>query len=277
MTLFVTVLLFAGCSEKSDNNEKGPIVVIPGISVRASDTLFEEGDKIGVTIVPVNNKGANIATNSQMTYTDGYFESDEGLMWYDKNTRANFIAYYPFTRMYPSQFSVKTSQNNTDEKHYTQSDLMFARTDNVPPKSAGVRMIFSHVMSLLVVEVEDEANIGIKSLLIGGTKVTADIDIENRIVTPTAGSLVADINTYRPSDNDNVFKALIVPQTAGVAITVVTKENKEVQSVLPVGPYEPGKRYSIDVTLSEGEDITHLEIKSESDIQDWEPGVVPKK
>lgn len=267
----VAILLFTGCKKETADFTDVPIIVRPDVTTRAGDTYFDPGDEIGLTITANTKNG--IADNYPMSYNGTHFHGDD-LTWYDKNTRADFFAYYPYQRTYSTTFSVKTGQNNQGQKHYTKSDLMLARATNVEPNVEGVTLTFSHVMSLLIITVKNESEAGIENLFINNTIITANVDYVNKIVKVKDGEPYFSITALTISQD--AFRALIVPQETRVEIGISTDAGKTALSELPLKRYEQGKKYFIEVTLDKEQDITEIEIVGTSDIQDWEPGEVIK-
>lgn len=265
----VVLLLFAGCTTESSNNAADtPLFVFPSIATRAGDTYFDDGDEIGLTI-NFQTRSDEVIENHMMVYTGSYFESDQ-LTWYDNNKRGDFIAYYPYLRILTDEFSVKPNQNNTEEGHHTRSDLMLAHAYDVTPNANGVKLTFNHVMSLLVIKVNNESESEIDVLTVDGTKLKAKVDMENKVVKAADDSPVAPVIAYRAGRN--YYRAIVVPQISEIEIGIVTESGSQSSISLDPRRYEQGKKYMIEVTLDKDEDLSDVSIISPSDVQDWELG-----
>src|SRR5690606_27353288 len=96
------------------------------IATRATELSFEQGDKIGVTII--KDDQFKHADNALMTYTDGAFIGNTS--WYEGAATSKILAYYPYASTgMPTTCSVESDQT----MGYGSSDLMGAVKLDVTP------------------------------------------------------------------------------------------------------------------------------------------------
>ena len=102
----MAVFALVGCSKNEgggnlDPEAKTPISISTTIT-RATDTEFEDGDKIGLYVVNYNGSAHEIAaegnhvTNADFSFNGTAWTPGEEIFWRDMVTHADFYAYYPF-------------------------------------------------------------------------------------------------------------------------------------------------------------------------------------
>ena len=95
------LLALAACEKKSVSPEPTPeqgekrLVRIAPVMTKVSETAFEAGDAIGVTMIRSNTDV--YADNTKMVFDGSIFSGS--LMWYAEGTDGSSVtAYYPFNR-----------------------------------------------------------------------------------------------------------------------------------------------------------------------------------
>ena len=138
----------------------------PGATTQTRSTIgsgFVEGDQIGVFVVDYEadepgtpalrgNRASNTLFQMQ---EDGTWKASYDLFWADKETPADFYAYYPFVNELNSiteySFSVAEHQEtegaSTTSAGYAVSDLLIAKQEKVMPTAETVMLQFHHVMA----------------------------------------------------------------------------------------------------------------------------------
>ena len=210
---FIALATLWGCAET--NGPEAPaegglirFTASVGQYTKATDTGFEEGDKIGLYAgTPLN------LVNIPLTYSRNALTSEQELRWGDGQTaKTTFRAYYPYFAQMESQpevipFIVK--KNQSQHKDYTVSDLMFATTE-ASPADESVKLQFNHLLSKLILEIENQTTDPVKEVLIGGPLCGS---LVNRI-TGEVGAATA--NPDESGHDDEVIFTPFMEQTTAL-------------------------------------------------------------
>lgn len=259
MLFGIAVLFITGCSGDTDVQECSKITISPAIT-RVSELDFETGDQIGLTIVRTSG---SYADNVCMSY-DGSVFSGSDLKWYTTGESATLTAYYPYVGAgAPAQFNVATDQSSGCEA----SDLLVAVKANVTPSSAAVAMLFGHMMSAVKFSVSNRTSSAVSEISIGGTIPAAEIDFKNRTATVQSGVAVEMIKTFAVTP-DKLYRAVVVPQTATLLVTVKTADGKSRSAEFVSKSLLQGKIYTVGLVVEANTLIPTLS----GEIEDWEPG-----
>ena len=114
---------------------------VKGVSTRATDNGFQDGDAVGLFVVDYNSNGTpgellmkgNRADNVRFDFNGANWTANYQIYWANKNTPADFYGYYPFNAAMQSvtehDFSVYANQDGitADKSNYEQSDLLWAK------------------------------------------------------------------------------------------------------------------------------------------------------
>ena len=235
MLALASCIFVASCSKEENGilpQSEGDVVFTASMKTvaRATETSFEEGDKIGVYAVSTQANTAsqllssgNYADNVCYTYRDGMFVNQQGIVR-PTDGGLRYYAVYPYTTPCGAtfRFSVKTGQLHSGQ--YTQSDLCTAVSDITAEKE--VDLVFSHRLSHVVVNLEGEAlGTGRPTVKLNNVNTGCDVDLNAN--TFTAYESRATVTCAE--NGTNSYKAIIVPQTieAGSAFLTVTLNGKE--------------------------------------------------
>ncbi len=209
---------------------------------RVNDSGFCDGDAIGVYIVDYNGStpgtlqtSGNRGTNVKHTFdeTANQWESAYDIYWKDNNTHIDVYGYYPYgtpddVNAYSFQVQKDQASTTGDMGGYEASDFLWGKAGDVAPTEKVIRIPMRHRMSsprITLVEGEGFANgewAGLeKSVLVRNTKQNAIIDLATGNVTATGEVAATGIIPY---EKDNVFRAIVVPQTisAGTVLFTIT-------------------------------------------------------
>ena len=231
LILAVATLLMVSCSKNEEilvsEESVMQITATHPSATRATATVFEDGDKIGVYVTdytgdvasPLQISG-NWANNVATTYDGSVWSTVKKIFW--SENKMDVYGYYPY--MTPSSidlhpFAVALDQSIEGENGvlggYEASDLLWAKTSAVTQDGGAVPLEFKHRCSKLVVKlVKGEDYEGdfpsIASLYIHNVVPTATIDF-------TTGAVVKDIfgepTTIKARKvADDTYEAIIVPQ-----------------------------------------------------------------
>lgn len=237
----IATLMFS-CSEhigKTSFKEKLPINISVNVSTRANDTTFESGDAVGIYVVNYDGTTAgtllaegNQADNAEFTYNGGGWNSDEPIYWKDKNTSADFYAYYPYSasvNIDAQPFAVQADQSN--ETNFWASDFLWGKSTKVAPTSNAVGVQVNHVLSRIIIEVKPGSGFtaeswaaATKEVKICDVKTNATINFATGVATATGNN--GEIVPLATSSN---YKAMVVPQIVAddSKLIVVTVDGTE--------------------------------------------------
>ena len=234
-------------------------VTIDPVITRATEVNFEDGDKIGLTIQRADQ--SLYADNLQMTFAEGVFASN--LTWYaESSEESSLTAYYPYSSEgIPTSFSVAADQSGTG---YGASDLIAATKSGVLPSVNAISMNFRHMLTNLVINVDNESGANISSVALQGSYPTATVDLAAFTAAADETSTKTDIVAQQVTANET-YRAIVVPQTVAFTLVVKTSDNKTLtQDLLAVALKQHGQ-YSVDVRVLPGE----LKVTMSGEIENW--------
>ena len=239
-------------SESYHTQEKWPINISTSIT-RATDTAFENGDKVGIFIVNQPNAlkaSGNYVDNMAFTYS-GKWSSASPIYWKDETTKADFYCYYPYTDNVSSidayPFSIKADQSTS--ANYKASDFLWGKTTGVSPTKEAVGITVSHLMSNVVIKLVagagyTESDMKSASVTICGLKTNSIINLTTGAVS--ASGSASDIT---PIDEGDQRRALVVPQSITnsdiIKVTIGDKVYILNQSV----EFKSGKQHTCTLTV----------------------------
>lgn len=258
---FLTIL--GSCTVETPQVIYGNIEIEPLIT-RATETDFESGDEIGVTI---SRGGVAYATNERMTYAGSAFTSN--LPWYrDGDQDSDFIAYYPYSASVPTTFSVATDQSGDA---YGKSDLMAAVKKDVTPQ-AKVSMVFKHLLTRIVVDIDNQGGATIQSVVLKNSITDATVNLETGECSPVEGATPTDISAHEVV-KDTRFIAIVVPQTVKFSAEVKLKDGTALKKSLSEVTLEAGGQYTINMVVLP----TDVNVSINGDIEAWnDEGSIPE-
>ena len=256
----LTFLAVVACN-KTPNTEPVDFsqyaVRVEPVITRATETNFENGDQIGLSIIRATSE---YATNAPLTYDGSAFSGD--LNWYDEGTEGSTLkAYYPYnaTEGLPTRFTVQSDQS----KGTSSSDFISAVKENVLPSANAISVVFKHQLSRLIVTIKNNS----------GSKVEA---VQFKEIIPVAhigADLTAKVDenakwqTITAYGKDDKYYAIVPGQTVA-PIVVVTASGKELSQQLAEVTLEPGKQYSVSVIVNKDE----LKVVLAGEIENWTDG-----
>lgn len=206
---------------------KIPINIETSIT-RATDSAFEQGDKVGIYVVNEPNELAasgNHVDNIGFTYSTKWIP-DEEIYWKDETTKAVFYCYYPYgtpNSVTAYKFSTKADQSILD--NYKASDFLWGKTGSLSPTESAVPIIVNHMFSNALVVVEPGNGFTAESLAASEVSVKiCNVKTDASINLSTGDAVASGAPTsITPLYEGTYYRALIVPQTVEEnALIIVT-------------------------------------------------------
>lgn len=248
-------LLLCGCKKHEPEQEptpppaqqvRIPITLSTDIWTKATDSGYENGDKVGIyTVNQVNGASGTLVNsgnhldNTRFSYNGSAWNPDSPVYWKDETTPADFYCYYPYVQTVSDvtalPFSVKADQSTLSD--YKASELLWGKTENAKPSKDPVNITTKHAMSNLLIYVkpgsgytEETLAAESVSVKITGVKTSAKLNLSTGKVT--ADGAAEDMVPYK---ENGYWRALVVPQdivgTELIKVTVGEREYSLVQTV----------------------------------------------
>ncbi len=258
------LLALAACEKKSVSPEPTPeqvekrLVRIAPVMTKVSETAFEAGDAIGVTMIRSNTDV--YADNTKMVFDGSIFSGS--LMWYAEGTDGSSVtAYYPFNEAGPANFTVEADQSAGT----SASDFVAGVKTGVLPSAHAVTLPFKHKLTRIVLNVTNNAEGEPTSIALKGAKLAAKIAEDFTATvdeTADAGVIVA----HKISDTQ--YDLILPPQTVSLIATVTTAGGNELSQALQEAELKGGMQYSISMIVNPSD----LKVAFGAEIAAWEDG-----
>lgn len=228
--IWMAALLLASCDKAEEIAvDEGSIrfVMQYPSATRATETSFEQGDKIGLflteytgeTPAPLQISG-NWANNVAATLEGTEWVTAKKIFWSDN--RMDAYGYYPYMSLtsvdeQPFSIALDQSTERTGDQlgGYEASDFLWAKTEGVDQSTETVTLQFSHRCSKLVIqlvkgpsyegELPDSATVYIHNVV-----PTATIDLATGAVTKDIFGEVATVKARKV--NNATYEAIMIPQ-----------------------------------------------------------------
>lgn len=258
--LAAAVAALAGCqTEKVETLAPGLVKIAP-VMTKVTDVNFENGDKVGVSIMQGE---VSYASNQLLTYSDNVFSGS--LMWYSEAlTPSTLTAYYPYSGTgVPASFTVASDQT----KGYAASDLIAGRKENVTPSVNAIVVPFKHMLSKISLKVDNQSQAGIASVELRGSKTTADVDLVNMTASASESSAVEAVKALEVNAGE-LYSAIVVPQTVAFELAVTTSTGKELTQKLVSTELKQGLQYTVNVKVMPSD----IKVSISGDIENWGDG-----
>ena len=294
--------LFVGCStdpEQVDifNPQVAPQIKISGTinqnySTRVDDGGFCGGDQIGLYGVNYTEGNSvagtlvdegNQVDNARYTYDEAsHLWNSSGSIYYkDAQTNIDLYAYYPYANVESvTEFKFEVAQDQSGKSTvdgYSNSDFLWAKTENVVPSEEKVKLHFNHKMSCVNVVLEEGQNFAPgefatleKGVLVINTTRTSTIDLSTGVVSATGEATSEGIVM---KSNAEGFRAIVVPQSvdAGKALFAITVNGISYRYKKESGfTYEAGKQSKFAIKINKKEHSGEYEfVLTNTEIVDW--------
>lgn len=257
VTLALAALAFAACQHTVEPDMAPGKVQVEPVITKATEVNFETGDQIGLTMTKVNGTEA-YAANACLAFDGTVFSGD--LNWYaDAYSEADVYAYYPYTAEGTPATYVAVADQTAG---IVAADFMAASKKGVLPTPNAITMVFKHMMTKLVVNVENLSGAEVESVEIAGAPASAAVDLE--AMTVTAAAETAAVKAYEATAGE-VWKAIIVPGTVKLELVVTLSNGKKVTQPLAEMTLKSGGQYTINARLI-SDDMT---VSASGEIENW--------
>ena len=257
LSIALAALAIAACQKPSQPElAPGKIQVEPVIT-KATEVNFENGDRIGLTVAKVND-ATKYADNALLTY-DGTVFSGE-LLWYaDAYSEADVYAYYPYSEAgTPATYALVADQTDG----ITKADLMAASKNGVLPTPNAITMVFKHLMTKIVMNIDNQSGAAVQAVQLDGVPASADIDIAAQSVTAAAETAV--VEAYEATAG-KVWKAIIIPGTTKLELAVSLSNGKKISQPLAEMTLKSGGQYTINARIVQDNMI----VSASGEIENW--------
>ena len=261
--LALAALALAACQQTVEPDVAPSRLTVEPIITKATEVNFETGDKIGITVV-AEGAAENYATNECLTFADNVFSGE--LEWYaDIYTKAALYAYYPYSAEgVPAAYFTVYDQTSG----IGAADFMYATKTGVLPTVNSVAMVFKHMMTKLVVNVENHSGASIEGIGIAGTPRAAGLDLMNMTLTDFEGELPEEetgpVMAYEASAG-KTWQAIVIPHTNAMSIVITLSNKKVLTQPLAAMTLKSGGQYTINARVLPDNAI----VSASGEIQNW--------
>lgn len=232
-------------------------VKVTPVITKVTETKFENGDAIGLTIT---REAGVWADNKQLVFDGSVFKGD--LKWYPEGTdKASVVAYYPYSAEVPSSFTVEADQSNGS----SASDLVAGSLEEAYPSSEAIVVPFQHKLSLIVFTVVNKAEGDIVGISLDGAKLKANLTED---FTATVDELAAPASVKAYKANKSTYALILPPQTVALIAKAETAGGNILSQVCKEVTLEGGKKYNITLIVNPD----NLLVVLPGDIADWVGG-----
>lgn len=275
LAIITMTLLSTACTKDDNGTNDAPFAVqidptipdpnlFPNVPTRVSDTDFDTGDKIGVSITMEADNSPFLA-NKEFSF-DGTNFTAPGTLWYeDTNLSSSIFAYYPYQAgTTPVEFSVKTDQTG---ENYQASDLVVGAKSGVKPEKV-INLAFQHKMTRLIIRVTNGSGSDLSEIRIGGAIGTGTIDAKTGNFTAKSGAETVEVKACERTKNE-LYYALLVPQDGVQLVTKFTTADGKTRSyTLGTTDLVSGTNRELTMNIQPAD----MQVKLSGPIAGWEDG-----
>lgn len=261
LAIAAAVVAAFACSRNDLTELNAPIVIDPAVT-RASELSFDNGDRIGLTVIK-NGEESPYISNAVLTCNGSLF-TGSGVEWYaDRSKNARLRAYYPYNAEgEPTTFTVRTDQRS---EGYTLSDLMTSVRSDVTPTSGAVEMIFRHQLAKINIFIKNNSQAFVDEVGIISCAVTARVDPTTGTASAYASSQSAGIIAHETTPQEK-YNAIIAPQRASLTFYVKLTDGSQMRSVaMSEAEYAGGRQFTARLTVTDDK----LTVSLNGQIESW--------
>lgn len=251
-------MLVTACSEEDDLRQgiagEG-ITFTSSVMSRATDTSFEAGDAIGVSMYTESGFVGN-ATNVQYTTEDksGLFTSTNPMTWGAAGSAktVDFKGVYPYKADAVADGKYSFTLATDDGASLSDNDVMYSSMTDVAVDSKNVGLTFTHKLVKVVMQVYDQDRnlLSGAKVKINNQQTSGTLDLADGTVTST-GDANATLNFASNSDVSGGYQTIVMPSapTQGRVITI-TYKNVDYPCPVDMYAFDSGSKMIFSVTLN---------------------------
>ena len=260
LTLALAALAFAACQQTVTPDTTPAKVQVEPVITKATEVNFETGDQIGLTITKVNAAEKH-ADNALLAFDGSVFTGE--LMWYnDANSESDVYAYYP----YDAEGTPSTYEAVADQTAGTGSaDFMAAAKSGVLPSPNAITMVFKHLMTKIVVNIENQSGASVDAVELTGTPASAAVNVAELTVTPAEETVA--VKAYEATAG-KVWQAIIVPGTVKMELVVSLSNGKKMVQPLTQMELKSGAQYTVNARIVADD----MAVTASGEIENWTDG-----
>ena len=259
-TIALAALALAACQQTVEPRVVPGKVQVEPVITKATEVNFETGDQIGLTITKVNAAEKH-ADNALLAFDGSVFTGE--LMWYnDANSESDVYAYYP----YDAEGTPSTYEAVADQTAGTSSaDFMAAAKSGVLPSPNAITMVFKHLMTKIVVNIENQSGASVDAVELTGTPASAAVNVAELTVTPAEETVA--VKAYEATAG-KVWQAIIVPGTVKMELVVSLSNGKKMVQPLTQMELKSGAQYTVNARIIADD----MAVTASGDIENWTDG-----
>ena len=256
----MAALALAACQQTVEPQMVPGKVQVEPVITKATEVNFETGDQIGLTITKVNAAEKH-ADNALLAFDGSVFTGE--LMWYnDANSESDVYAYYP----YDAEGTPSTYEAVADQTAGTGSaDFMAAAKSGVLPSPNAITMVFKHLMTKIVVNIENQSGASVDAVELTGTPASAAVNVAELTVTPAEETVA--VKAYEATAG-KVWQAIIVPGTVKMELVVSLSNGKKMVQPLTQMELKSGTQYIVNARIVADD----MAVTASGEIENWTDG-----
>lgn len=260
LTIALAALALAACQQTVEPQMVPGKVQVEPVITKATEVNFETGDQIGLTITKVN-AAEKYADNALLAFDGSVFTGE--LMWYnDANSESDVYAYYP----YDAEGTPSTYEAVADQTAGTSSaDFMAAAKSDVLPSPNAITMVFKHLMTKIVVNIENQSGASVDAVELTGTPASAAVNVAELTVTPDEETVA--VKAYEATAG-KVWQAIIVPGTVKMELVVSLSNGKKMVQPLTQMELKSGAQYTVNARIIADD----MAVTASGEIENWTDG-----
>ena len=272
-------MLVTACSEEDDLRQgiagEG-ITFTSSVMSRATDTSFEAGDTIGVSMYTESGFVGN-ATNVQYTTADnsGLFTSTNPMTWGAAGSAetVDFKGVYPYKAGAVADGKYSFTLATGKGASLSDNDVMYSSMTDVAVGSKNVNLTFKHKLVKVVMQVYDQN----RNLLPGATvkinnqQTSGTLNLADGTVTST-GTADATLDFASNPEVEGEYQTIVMPSAAtqGRVITI-TYNNVDYPCPVDMYAFDSGKKVIFSATLNPDGTVSPGEtVTVSANVEKWE-------
>lgn len=271
-------MLATACSEEDDLRQgiagEG-ITFTSSVMSRATDTSFEAGDAIGVSMYTESGFVGN-ATNVQYTTKDGTaFTSTNPMTWGAAGSagKVDFKGVYPYKADAVADGKYSFTLATDDGASLSDNDVMYSSMTDVAVGSNNVGLTFTHKLVKVVMKVYDQSRnlLSEATVKINNQQTSGTLNLADGTVTST-GAADATLNFASNPEVEGEYQTIVMPSAAtqGRVITI-TYDNVDYPCPVDMYAFESGTKIIFSATLNpDGTVSPGKTVIVSADVKDWE-------